>query len=79
MREEPKMLGAENDLFGVAMCNLRFRATFKGISSEVQCKFRDLSKQRCHEDNYDCVLQYGVRSSHGPGFLNDLYIYGDST
>ena len=39
------MVGAENGHFRVAMCNLRFRAIFKGISSEVQCKFRDLSKQ----------------------------------
>ena len=73
------MVGAVNGHFRVAMCNLRFRATFKGISSEVQCKFRDLSKQRCHEDNYDYVLQYGVRSAHGPGFLNELCVYDDFT
>ena len=73
------MVGAEKGHFRVAMCNLRCRAIFKGISSEVQCKFRDLSKQRCHEDNYDYVLQYGVRSAHGPGFLNELCVYDDST
>ena len=73
------MVGAENGHLRAAMCNLRFRAVFKGISSEVQCKFRDLSKQRCHDDNYDYVLQYGVRSAHGPGFLNELCVYGDST
>ena len=73
------MVSAENDHLRTAMCNLRFRAIFKGISSEVQCKFRDLSKQRCHEDNYDCVLQHGVRSAHGAGFLNDLYKYDDSS
>ena len=61
MREKPLSCmcsGAENSHFRIAMCNLHFRAIFKGISSEVQCKFRDLSKQRCHEDNYDCVLQH---------------------
>ena len=73
------MVGAENGHLRAAMCDLRFRAIFKGISSEVQCKFRDLSKQRCHEDNYDYVLQHGVRSAHGAGFLNDLYKYDDSS
>ena len=73
------MFGAENGHFRIAMCNLRIRTIFKGISSEVQCKFRDLSKQRCHEDNYDYVLQYGVRSAHGPGFLTELCVNDDST
>ena len=62
------MFGAENDHVRIAICNLRFRAIFKGISSEVQCKFRDLSKQRCHEDNCDYVLQYEFGVHMDPDF-----------